>query len=214
MRRRALSFFAAAAAALWFCVGASHGQTIQQVLQRSHEQRLQSMTLVPSDDPRALVIRASFEQVLGVAAGLPPRLELQVVLGPVMAECLHGHVIVVNASLADRSEGERLFVLAHELGHVVQGHWDKVRWVYQRYIPGPVVKSKTDAVAAVMGRELSALSHQHEFDADAYGMHTLLKLGYGYDTARASFMRQGPTVDTATHPSTQRRLASLRTVAP
>lgn len=214
MRRRAISFFAAAAAALCLCTGLSHGQTIQQVLQRSHEQRLQSMTPVASDDPRALVIRDSFERVLSVAAGLPPRIELQVVLGPVVAECLHGHVIVANANLAELSEGERLFVLAHEVGHAVQGHWDQVRWVYQRHIPGAVVKSHTDAVAAVMGRELSALSHQHEFDADAYGMHTLLELGYGYDAAKASFMRQGPTVDTATHPSTRRRLASLRLLLP
>lgn len=187
-------------------------ESIQQVLARSQQLRLEQVVTVAADDARALVIRQSFERVLAQAEGVV-RVELQVVTGPVVAETFHGSTIVANVSLADLPEGERAFILAHELGHVAHAHWATVNQVYAKHIPGEVLQSATDAVAGLLGREMSALSHQQEFEADAYGLRTLQRMGWGVDTALATFTRAGVQFDTATHPATRKRMASLRLAA-
>lgn len=197
------------------CAPASAGEDILAVLDRSQTLRLQALTPVADDDPRAATVRASFERLLQGAEGLAGRgVALQVVRGAITAETFHGRLVVVNADLADLPEGERLFVLAHELGHVAQAHWVQVGDVYRKHIPDEVLQSRTDAVAALLGREMSALSHQHELAADAYALRMLQRLGYGLDVALATFTRHGLQFDTATHPGTRKRVASLRAVAP
>lgn len=187
---------------------------IEHVLERSQAQRLESTTPVPADDARAIVVRASFERLLAVADGAAGQaISLQVVRGPFVAETFHGSLIAANVDLADVPEGERLFVLAHELGHAVQGHWAAVGAVYRKHIPEEVMQSRTDAVAALLGREMSALAHEHELAADAYAMKTLLQLGFGLDVALATFARHGVQRDSATHPGTRKRVASLRLLA-
>ena len=121
-------------------------------------------------------------------------------------------MIVANASLADMPEGERLFVLAHELGHLINGHWSHLGSAFKRRIPGEVARPHTDEVAALLGPELSALAHRHEYDADAYGLRAVQQLGFGLDAALASFLRHGVQQDTATHPSTRKRVAHLRVI--
>jgi Zn-dependent protease with chaperone function len=140
---------------------------------------------------------------------LPP-IDFHVVAGAVMAETLHGHIVVANESLADLPEAERLFVLAHEIGHVQQRHWLQMGLVYKRWIPGEVTPEKTDPVAGSLGREASGLAHRHEFEADAYALQTLQQLGLPVDAAFSSLRLMGLQQDTATHPGTRKRLASLR----
>lgn len=189
------------------------GDSIDQVLQRSQVRRLQSTKPLDAQDPRAATIRRSFERLL--AAGHRPAagVELRVVQGPVVAECLFGRMVVVNASLADWPEGERLFVLAHEIGHLINGHWAHLGSAFRKHIPGEVHQEHTDAVHAMIGPEMSALAHRHEFDADAYGFRAIQQLGFGLDVVLASFMRHGVQHDTATHPGTRKRLAHLRVLA-
>jgi predicted Zn-dependent protease len=186
--------------------------TIEQVLQSSQLSRLQTMRPIAEDDPRAGVVGASFYKLLAAGHHPPGPAELRVIEGPVLAECLLGRVIVVNVSLADAPEGERLFVLAHELGHLINGHWAHVGSAFKKHIPGEVTQAHTDGVAALIGPEMSALSHRHEFDADAYALRALEQMGFGLDTVLASFMRHGVQHDTATHPGTRKRLAHLRVI--
>ena len=178
---------------------------IIDVLHESAQRRLDAMPLAP-DGPRMQAVRDSFERVRRAVA---PELmvELRVVSGSTVAETLDGRVVVANEALADAPEGVRLFVLAHELGHVQQGHWRQVGDLYKRFVPGEVVPETTDGVAGPLGRAASAQAHRHEFEADAFALRAL---GHTPDDAYAALRHQGLQQDSATHPGTRKRLASLR----
>jgi hypothetical protein len=189
-------------------VGPAHSENIIDVLRRSQHQRLD--TLKPAQDAqRAQAVRATFDKLFQV---LKPdvAVEFRVVSGPIIAETLHGDIIVANESLADLPEGERAFILAHELGHVSEGHWAQLGRVYLRWVPGEVTQDRTDPVAGALGRDASALAHRHEYAADAFALHTLAGFGWSVDVALAAFLRQGLQFDTPTHPGTRKRIASLR----
>jgi len=181
---------------------------IIDVLHESAQRRLDAMPLAP-DGPRMQAVRDSFERVRRAVA---PELmvELRVVSGSTVAETLDGRVVVANEALADAPEGVRLFVLAHELGHVQQGHWRQVGDLYKRFVPGEVVPETTDGVAGPLGRAASAQAHRHEFEADAFALRALRALGHTPDDAYAALRHQGLQQDSATHPGTRKRLASLR----
>ena len=181
---------------------------IIDVLHQSAQRRLDAMPLAPAG-PRMQAVRDSFERVRrAVAPDL--MVELRVVSGSTVAETLDGRVVVANEALADAPEGVRLFVLAHELGHVQQGHWRQVGDLYKRFVPGEVVPQTTDGVAGPLGRAASAQAHRHEFEADAFALRALRALGHTPDDAYAALRHQGLQQDTATHPGTRKRLASLR----
>lgn len=185
------------------------GDGIESVLERSHAERLAKFEPAAESDPRVAVLRSSFARLM---AGVSPSVvaELRVVTGPIVAETLNGRVILANAVLADWPEGERLFVLAHELGHIEHEHWSRMGLLFRQYIPGAVVPSNTDPVAVALGREASALSYEQELEADAYGLRALEKMGHGFDAALGAFLHHGVQLDTATHPGTRKRVAHLR----
>jgi hypothetical protein len=181
---------------------------IVDVLRRSQRLRLEAMA--PADDSRrAQVVQQSFE-VLRAALGPLPPIDFHVIRGQTIAETLHGHIVVANQSLADLPEGERLFVLAHEIGHVQQHHWLQMGLVYKRWVPGEVTPENTDPIAGMLGREASGLAHRQEFEADAFALQTLRRLGLSSDVALSSLRMLGLQQDSATHPGTRKRLASLR----
>ncbi|HSW03886.1 M48 family metalloprotease [Aquabacterium sp.] len=182
---------------------------IVEVLARSQQQRLEASPEADPQAPASRTIRRTFDTLLRRAGPLPP-VELRVVSGAALAETLHGRVIVVNQSLADLTEGERLFILAHELGHVMLGHWPQMTGVYQAWVPGEVLRPQTDAVAPQLGREASAMAHRHELEADTFGLRALRELGHSPRDAVSAFMAMGVRSDSATHPGTRKRLASLR----
>lgn len=188
--------------------GVAHGEDIVDVLRRSQQQRLDSLEAA-AEGERAQTVRRSFEFLRERLAPLPP-IDLHVIKGGVVAETLHGHVIVANESLADLPEGERLFILAHEIGHVARQHWLQLGVVYKRWIPGEVTPAATDPVAGPLGREASHTAHRHEFEADTYALQALRRLGYPSEVAFSSLRLMGLQQDTATHPGTRKRLASLR----
>lgn len=185
-------------------------EDIVDVLRRSQQQRLDAMNPA-ADSARAQMVRRSFETLREKLAPLPP-IDLHIITGAVLAETLHGHIIVANESLADLPEGERLFVLAHEIGHVQQHHWLQMGLVYKRWVPDEVTPDKTDPVAAQLGREASGLAHRQEFEADAFALEAMHRLGLSDDVAFSSLRMLGLQQDTATHPGTRKRLASLRAV--
>lgn len=189
------------------------GETIAQVLERSQRMQFDSLAAlqVETDSAEARIITASFEELL-TKVGTPVAVELMVVRGPLLAVCLMGRVVVANASLADMSEAERQFILAHELGHVSHGHWGQLGRLYQKYIPDEVVPQKTDAVAGVLGREASQMAHDQEYEADAFAHDVLRRMGRPGDTAVRLFHRLPLVKRTATHPGTMERLAHLRSL--
>jgi predicted Zn-dependent protease len=190
------------------CAGSAQANDIIDVLHDSHQRRLDVLPLAP-DGPRAEAVRSSFE-LLRQAVAPDKTVELRVVNGPTVAETLDGHIIVANESLAEMPEGVRLFVLAHELGHVQRDHWLQVGTLYKRFVPGDVVPQTTDPVANQLGRAASAQAHRHEFEADAFALQALRTLGRSAEDAFAALRHQGLQQDTATHPGTRKRLAALR----
>ncbi len=208
MRLAFFAFMAGWGSALALTPVAARAGDITEVLERSQAQRLASLAAAP-EGPRAQALRSSFDTL---RAALPNGLsvELRVVQGPVLAETLHGRVIVVHEQLGAMPEATRRFVIAHELGHVMAGHWQQMGLVYRRWVPGEVTPERTEPVAAALGREASELSHRHEYDADAFALRLLSSLGHPPQDAWDAFLRLGMTMDTATHPGTRTRLAAMR----
>lgn len=186
----------------------ARGEDIVDVLRRSQQVRLDAMP-VASEGSRTQTVRRSFEQVRAALPADVPA-ELRVVSAGTIAETLHGRIVVAHESLADMPEGARLFVLAHELGHVAGLHWQQMGAVYRHWVPGEVTPQATDPVAYQLGREASATAHRQEFEADAYAMRVMRLLGRPPQEALAAFTHQGLQQDTATHPGTRKRVASLR----
>ncbi|MCD2342705.1 M48 family metalloprotease [Ideonella azotifigens] len=179
------------------------------VLASSQLTRLDRVTPADPASPRARTVRASFETLARVLALRHP-VELRMIEGDTIAETLQGRIIVANESLGDLSEGERMFVLAHELGHIELRHWEQTERLYQKWVPGAVTPDQTEPVAALLGRDASGLAHRQELEADAFALHALHALGRTSQDAMTAFMHLGMTQDTATHPGTRKRLASLR----
>lgn len=195
----------------WIWAACAHADDIGAVLERSHQMRLHQFEAASADSGRTARIRATFERLIASTAS-PPDVELRVVTGPLNAEVLLGRVLVVSEAAGDLPEGERLLLLAHELGHVVLGHWQALAALYRTHIPGEVRPETTDPVADVLGLQAHRMAHRHEFEADAWGYRLLRQLGFGIEHAMALLMRRGATVDTATHPATRRRLAQMRVI--
>jgi Zn-dependent protease with chaperone function len=209
MRRFLVFVFAAASAALSSANAAAEPEIVS-VLQRSQQMRLDAMRPADAGGPRASTVRRSFDLLVS-RLDSPPPVELRVIRGEIVAETVDGRIVVANEALADLPEGERLFVLAHELGHVLLGHWSQMGLLYRKWIPGAVTPEETDAVAAPMGREASLLSHRQEYEADAFGVRVMRSFGLSDEVAVAAFMDLGMRNDTATHPGTRKRVAALRT---
>lgn len=189
---------------------AAHGaEDIVDVLRRSQDMRLASLAPAAADSARARVVQASFDTLV---RALEPAVavELRVITGPVVAETLHGHVVVANETLADWPEPLRLFVLAHELGHTQLDHWRQMARVYRKWIPGAVEPALTDPVAVPLGREASGLAHEHEYSADAFAARALRLLGRGEDDMQLVMNGLIMTGDTPTHPATRKRISALR----
>jgi len=184
-------------------------EDIASVLERSQAGRLDG--LAPSTAPGAVALQRSFDRLLKELHPSTPA-ELKVVDVGVIAETLRGRTIVLNSALGELPEVCRLFLLAHELGHIQAGHWAQRIALYRKYIPGEVVQDQTDAIAPQLGREASMQAHQQEFDADAYAMRTMLDMGYSRDELLDMFMRLGNYSQTATHPSSGKRMAQLRMI--
>ena len=189
--------------------GSSEG--IVAVLARSQLARLASTHPADPAGPRARAVRSSFD-TLARTLDLQRPVELRVIRGETVAETVHGRIVLANERLAELDEGERLFILAHELGHIELGHWEQTERLYQKWVPGAVTPRETEPVAMLLGRDASGQAHRHELEADAYALRALHTLGRGSQDALAAFMRLGAKHETATHPGTVRRLASLRAV--
>jgi hypothetical protein len=189
---------------------AAPSQGIVDVLQRSQQMRLDQRGTADPMSPESARVRASFARLLALAPQ-EGAVELVLVGGNLYVEALFGRrSVAASENLGALPEGERLLMLAHELGHLALGHWREMSEMYVRLIPGEVRPETTDPVAAQLAEQGQALSHRHELEADAYGFKLVHKLGFGVDSAFDLLTRQGVQPDTATHPATRRRLAQFR----
>ena len=186
---------------------------IISVLKRSQQMRLDALTEGDRTSLRARKLQDSFD-ALKRSHSSPPQVELRIVRGDVLAETVHGNIVVANELLGDLPESERLFILAHEIGHVMLGHWAQMGALYLRWVPAEVTQRYTDRIAGQLGADASAMAHRHEFEADAFGLRSVRALGLTQQDVQASFVRLGMRNDTATHPATRKRVAALRSIEP
>jgi Zn-dependent protease with chaperone function len=187
---------------------------IDAVLDRSQQMRVAKMPAPNPHSDAAQRVRASLQRLsslAGAPGAVSAPVELVLVGGELFAEALLDRAgVAVSESVGDLPEGERLLLLAHELGHVRLAHARSLKALYRKHIPGEVRPDTTDPAAAALGAEAHVLSHRHELEADAYGYTLVRALGFGLDNAFALLTRQGVQHDSATHPATRRRLAQLR----
>jgi primosomal protein N'' len=196
---------------LALCASPAWCEDIGEVFQRSQAARLAALPPAGAEIADAQALHQSFARLQRELV-LPSAVELRVVASGAEAETLDGRVVVLNHALGELPEIARLFLIAHELGHVAAAHLQARIELYRRHIPGQVVQEQTDAVADVLGREASEQAHAQEFEADGYAMRALLDLGYSQDELLDMFMRLGHHGSTATHPATGKRVAHLRLI--
>jgi hypothetical protein len=192
---------------------ANAAEGIEAVLERSQQMRLAAKPVADPDCAAAQRVRASLQRLLALPGVDGGPVELVLVGGELFAEALLDRPgLAVSQAAGELPEGERLLLLAHELGHVRLAHARALKALYHAHIPDEVKPETTDKVAAALGADAHALSHRHEHEADAYGYTLVRGLGFGIDNAFALLTHQGLQIDTATHPGTRRRLAVLRSL--
>jgi hypothetical protein len=201
----------AAALLMVVTVHAANAETIEAVLDRSQQMRLSQRPAFDTNSAAAQRVRAGLARLLALRE--VGNIELVLVGGDLFAEALLDRPgLAVSQAVGDLPEGERLLLLAHELGHVRLGHRAALKALYHAHIPGEVRRETTDQAAAALGPAAHELSHRHELEADAYGYTLVRSLGFGLDNALSLLKRQGMQIDSATHPGTRRRLAQLRSL--
>jgi Peptidase family M48 len=208
-RSFATAVLIAAALVMLLTVHTANAETIEAVLDRSQQTRLSQRPNADTSSAAAQRVKAGLARLLALRnAG---NVELVLSGGDLFAEALLDRPgLAVSQAVGDLPEGERLLLLAHELGHLRLGHPGALKALYHAHIPGEVLREVTDRAAAALGPDAHALSHRHELEADAYGYTLVRSLGFGLDNAFSLLMRQGMQIDSATHPGTRRRLAQLR----
>lgn len=115
------------------------------------------------------------------------------------------NTIVIPTRVARFSRQERLFVLAHELGHVAQK--DVQRWerLGEFFVDS---NADDDTVAAY----INTLSQELELHADAYAAQVLNKLGIDAQVAAVAVFQRLEVLNapgTPTHPAAKQRVAQL-----
>jgi hypothetical protein len=188
----------------------ARSEQIGAVLERTQAARLVSLQAEATQGDRADIVRRSFETLVK-RLHRHDDLEICVVRGPVVAE-LVGRVVVANESLADLPEPMRLFVLAHEMGHSVLRHRERMADLYAQQLPGELDATKVAVASDELVLAAGQLSRAHEFDADAFAYQLLHQLGYGFADVVGALTAFGMKHDTATHPGTGKRIAHLRSL--
>jgi hypothetical protein len=193
------------------CMHATAAESIEQVLDRSQMMRMAQRPGADAHSPAAQRVRQSLQRLAALAGGDAPAVELVLLGGDLFAEALLDRPgIAVSEAVGDLPDGQRLLLLAHELGHVRLAHARALKGLYRMHIPGEVRPETTNKIDAALGAQAHELSHRHELEADAYAYALVRSLGFGLDNAFALLTRQGMQHDSATHPGTRRRIAQLR----
>lgn len=115
------------------------------------------------------------------------------------------NTIIISPSLADLTRGERLFLLAHEIGHLANGDVKRILAL------GEELAASAEALANV-GTLMATLSRENETAADAFAAKFMRKVDLNAEhAASAFFARMGllQLPGTASHPAAQTRVAAI-----
>jgi len=119
------------------------------------------------------------------------------------------NTIIVSPSLARLPRGERLFVLAHEIGHLANA--DVKRWLALGEKLGLTADSEASNSAM-----MSALSREVELNADAFAATVLRKMNINAESAAHSYFQRMKLLDlpgTTSHPAAQSRVSAIAVLA-
>jgi len=167
-----------------------------------------------SDNAEAVqIITASFEHLLAVrGAGQP--VTLRVTRDSVSGEAMLGAVVMVDESIAALPEDERLFQIAHELGHIELAHLERQIAIYRQYVGASVDDVYIARTLNAHALEFSPALQALELEADAYGQRLLLRVPDAEQGGIHTFERNGYVRADFSHPSSHERLLRLLTLLP
>lgn len=189
--------------------GAAQAGTLIDKLLGQIEASPAGCTTLPSTNPGRRLIEAdvaNFERTVKV----PASTHFEVMDCEADGFVYRGQTIMLSARLARLSEPQRFFIIAHELGHVVLQHHGEMRSFVANVVGDEADEQR--ALARVQSK-LTAISHQHELDADAFAVRTMLATGHDPEQAARLFDSIGGDKDNATHPSARRRAEAIRRTA-
>lgn len=198
-------FLAAAALVL---VSNVHAFDIVAALNLGQKVALDKCEEVADAADDAAVIQASFERVKA-AAGIARPITVRIARCNAMVQVLQG-VVVAHPAIANWNEGERLFVLAHELGHVVNGDWHTFTSTFAGLVPAETTDAEAPMALRRAQPHVSSLMHGFEYGADSFALSVLETMGRdGVTDGCAALRKDIPVSTTPTHPGTNLRVAAL-----
>lgn len=181
---------------------------IVAALNLGQQVELRKCEAVDDAPAEAAVIQATLERVR-IAAGIDHPLPLRIARCSSAAQVLQG-VVVAHPSIASWTEGERMFVLAHEIGHVVHGDWHTLTETFSQIVPAEATDAEVGPALNRQAGRIRHMQHGFEFEADAFACALLAKMGRdGVIEGTAVLRKDIPRYATPTHPGTRERLAAL-----
>jgi Zn-dependent protease with chaperone function len=115
------------------------------------------------------------------------------------------NTIVISPSLAELPRAERLFILAHEVGHLANGD------VKRLLALGEELSVSAEALANV-DKLMANLSRENETAADAFAAKFMHKVDLNAENAASAFFARMGLLQlpgTASHPAAQSRVAAI-----
>jgi hypothetical protein len=165
-----------------------------------------SLKEVPADSEKAMLLQSEFAQLLQ-AMQLRTPIKLMVVREVEVAKAYPGRVIAVHEDVGTLSQSQRVFVLTHELAHVLQDHFT----AYYSFLDAQSHTEQdefTGEEAAVL-RGFQTVSHNAEFSADDFAKKVVLALGLSIDDAIGLLRSYRDAEASLTHPAPAARVARL-----
>lgn len=156
-------------------------------------------------EAKAKLLQAEFEEVL-VASGTEERVELVVSDSGIVAQAFPGRVVAVTSDLADESRERRLFVLGHELGHVLLEHFPAVSELVARISP----EVKDGKLPPALMEAAKKVLHAQEFSADEFSARLVRKLGASPTKGAMLLMAFGYQAESLTHPTPASRVERIK----
>ncbi len=166
------------------------------------------LTPVSQGDADRQVLEADFERMLGVLPDgcTQSDVNLVVVSQPLVASSAR-RLVVMSAQWAALPAVVRRFTMAHELGHVCEGHKARVDdYVLQAHLSG------TSGREVLAHPQYRTLRHGVEFEADAFATRLLITMGDDASQG-AAYILQLQQRATLEHPSPEHGVGRVQALA-
>lgn len=166
-------------------------------------------TAVPARDAQRQLIEGDVAR-FRAAVEVPADVRFQVMDCEADGFVYQGRTIVLSTRLSRMNPAQRFFIVAHEMGHVALGHHGAMRSFVARIVDTQPDEGRARAQIA---SALATISHEHEFEADAFAVRSMQAAGVEPEQAALIFDSIRDDRDNATHPSARRRAAAIRSEA-